>query len=103
MYLVLTTLCAAGIASGFGGSIRNINSSTFPSLLLVQVIALGIGSRAFFRVMEVLSISGLCRNKFVDNFRVAVDRPEKRGLGLRLSRVTIMDWNQIVSAMSPLF
>ena len=44
--LVLTNLCAAGIAGidpGFGGSVHSLDYCTFPGLLLVQVIALGVG------------------------------------------------------------
>ena len=54
--LTFTTLSAAGIVGidpGFGGSIHRL-TYCFPGLQVVLVIAFGVGSRAFYRLVMVL-------------------------------------------------
>jgi hypothetical protein len=48
--LVLTTLCTTGIALEFGGSVYSLDSWSFPSMLVVLMVfmGLGVGFRAFF-------------------------------------------------------
>ena len=62
LILVLTTLCAASIALGFVCSPHSLDSSyRFPGMqvVLVLVIALGVGFKAFFRVMTADVLLGL--------------------------------------------
>ncbi len=55
--VVLKNLCFAGIAPGFGGAIYIGFHHSFPSLQVMLVfMGLGVGSRAFFRMMELLHL-----------------------------------------------
>ena len=135
--MILTTLWVAGTvdtALGFGDPVYSFNSSTFPSMQMVLVMAFGVGP-IFCLVMpsEVLLhldlgwlpsiwrccftipvlnlwvagkaciISGLCRNKFKINFRVAMGRTKNRSLSLQLFRGDILGLGPISIGYGPFY
>ena len=88
--ILVLYLCDASIVPEFGRTLCSVDSCSVPGMqvVLVLVMSLAVGSRAFFRVTTTdvfnqLNLglglllfapygSGLCRNKFEVSFWVAV-------------------------------